>query len=117
MRNQLKNQTLVSYKPLLAGLTERIDNDGYYTGEKVNTYAPIQTIRVVVSFQKGKVYNEQFGLMYEYGASLQHTGPSVLKEGDLVWLQTSTSNSADYIVKGVIPSLNSTLYHLVKKEA
>ena len=117
MRNQLKNQTLVSYKPLLAGLTERIDNGGYYTGEKVNTYGTIQTIRVVISFQRGKVFNEQFGLMYEYAATLQHTGSKVLKEGDLVWLQTDTSNNADYIVKGVIPSLNSTLYHLVKKEA
>jgi hypothetical protein len=117
MRNQLKNITSINYKHLLDELVEKQDSNGYYTGEKVNVYGPVKQIRVVINFQRGKVYNEQFGLMYEYAASLQHTGSKVLVEGDLVWLQTDTSNDPDYIVKSVIPSLNSTLYHLIKKEA
>lgn len=115
MRNQLKNQRLISYKELI-GQTEKQDLDGNYTGEIVDNYGDIEQIRVVVSFLKGKIYNEQMGIIYEYAATLQHTGESIIKEGSLIWLRNATTEDADYIVKGIVPSLNSVIYHLIKKE-
>lgn len=91
-------------------------NKALYTGEKVDKYSESNNINAVIQNKMGKVYNEQMGVMYEYSSTLQHTGKPVLNEAALVWIRNDHQDKPDFIVRSVVPSINSTIYHLIKKE-
>lgn len=114
MRSPIRNLTKIKYKNYSG--KEELTLDGYYTGEIADVYSEDKYIKAVVHNKMGKVYNEQMGLLYEYSSTIQHNGKPVLDEGALVWIRNDHNQEADFIVKSVVPSLNSTLYHLVKKE-
>lgn len=65
MRNLERNKTEVKYS-LYTGETEHLDSNGYYTGEKVPTYAEPVTIRASVSASRGTADLDQFGIDIPY---------------------------------------------------
>lgn len=65
MRNLARNKTDVKYS-LYTGETEQVDGNGYYTGEKVPTYADAVTIRASVSASRGVAELDQFGVGVPY---------------------------------------------------
>ena len=65
MRNIERNKTLVTYR-LYTGLTEATDGDGYYTGEKPQTFGDPVTIRASVSASRGTSDVEMFGIDVPY---------------------------------------------------
>ena len=65
MRNLERNKIEITYY-LYTGETERVDENGYYTGEKTPTYADAQTIRASVSASRGTSDVDQFGINVPY---------------------------------------------------
>lgn len=59
------NKTEVKYK-LYTGEVEQVDGNGYYTGEKVPTYADEVTIKASVSAARGTSDIDQFGINVPY---------------------------------------------------
>lgn len=65
MRNLERNKSDVTYR-LYKGITEKQDDDGYYTGEKVPTYEDSVTIRASVSAARGSSDVDMFGINVPY---------------------------------------------------
>lgn len=119
MRSAIRNQTRVKYKNHLGTVDDvQVSHNGetLYTGEKIDKYSEAKHINAVIQNKMGKVYNEQMGVMYEYSSTLQHNGKPVLNEAALVWIRNDHQDEPDFIVRSVVPSINSTIYHLIKKE-
>ena len=65
MINLARNKTDVTYR-LYLGVTEQVDDDGYYTGENVSSFSDPVTIRASVSASRGTTDLDQFGLNVPY---------------------------------------------------
>ena len=115
MRMLARNQRKVWYC-LYRGRTPITDSDGNETGEYVISYSDPIEIMANVSAASGSEEMEQFGIGVRYDKVLQIAGTTCpIDEHSLLFMDTSPpdgsdspSDSADYIVKRVSVSLNST---------
>jgi len=116
MRVCLKNtKTFWIVRP--TGFTDKVDGDGYKTGERIPTYdSPFST---TLSFYQtgGTLLNTESGLAKEY-EYIAFSSEDTLEENDLVFSTEPTSDydvTYDFRVDKKINNLNSNRYGLVKR--
>ncbi len=116
MRCMRRNERAVYYRKY-SGLTDVINEDGYYTGEQETKYEDAKEIRGVVSPPTGEVYRDMFGVLDDYDCVLTVSDPDCpIREEDIVlFARRKSDNTQDeYIVKRCAPSPNTCVYALTK---
>lgn len=116
MRCMCRNERTVYYRKY-AGLTDVVNEDGYYTGEQEAKYEDAEEIRGVVSPPTGEAYRDIFGMLDDYDCVLTVSDPECpIREEDIVLFARRKSDDTqdEYIVKRCAPSLNTCAFALTK---
>lgn len=96
------------------GLEELIDDNGYFTGEMVESYSEPRKIRMALYPATGEVIQSQFGQHVDVDM-VSSTVDIVLNENSLLFLEEPMgdyTNTYDYKVSSVQKSLNHYQYGL-----
>lgn len=103
----------------LTGSTDKVDANGYKTGEKVKTYSTPQEFLIYVAPSRGNSTYMPFGIGWEYTNVMSTCDTSCpIRETSVLWVGISpfnedgTRNDAEhnYTVERVAKGLNSILY-------
>lgn len=86
------------------------------TGEKEIIYTEPIAIDLVVSPSTGVVAEEMFGGLQDYDKILVTEKGCEINEHSILWIEASTDEPHDYIVKKVARSLNFVAYAVSRVE-
>lgn len=86
------------------------------TGEKGADYTEPMAIKLVVSPASGVVADELFGSLRDYDRILVTEKGCPIDEHSILWIDASTDEPHDYIVKKVARSLNFVAYAVSRVE-
>ena len=112
----LKRNHQTLYYSLYTGFEEIKDSNGYYTGEKANSYSVPVMMKATISPVKGESSIQLFGNLEDYDRVVTTCNMDCqIDENSILWvgIEPPTKNGAyvptgyNYIVKRVSPSLNS----------
>ena len=101
-----RNQQTISYKNYMGETALATDSDGYFTGERTETYSDIKTLRAYITANRGNAEEEMFGTSLDYDNVIYADLSCDIDEYSLLWVHASTDSQNDYIVRRVATSLN-----------
>lgn len=115
MRTMEINKRTVYYA-LYEGITDEVDEEGNYTGNKVPSYSDPIPLKINVSPARGEATSRQFGDLLEYDKTLVTTDMSLpIDEQTIMWIDNlDTTQPHDYKVTKVAKGLNSVQYAVAK---
>lgn len=117
MKALARNKQTFYYALPTGTLTDVLDGDGLYTGEKMPVYgSPVQA-QMNISPATGRTVLEWFGVNETYDKVLVTDDPNCpITELAILWIDTdpaitsgAATNPHDYLVSRVARSLNSTV--------
>lgn len=113
MHTLKRNQQTITYS-LYQGQTEKVDENGDYTGEKELSYSIPVSMRMFVSASKGEADIERFGIDVKYSRTMTTDMMNCpIDEYTRLWIDTSPNedySNNDYYVTKVAKSLNNIVY-------
>lgn len=111
MRSLERNKQTFYYA-LYSGVTEVIDENGDYTGEREITYSSPVKYRANISAAKGESETAPFGIETNYSKTISTNDMSCpIKEDSVLWIDKDpTTDPYNFLVVKVAKSLNSILY-------
>lgn len=119
MKTMKRNQTTIYYANY-EGLADQTVTDEWgnvlISGEPKVTYSEPQAIDLVVSASTGIVAEELFGSLQDYDKILFTEKGCEINENSILWIDASTNEPHDYIVKKVARSLNFVAYAVSRVE-
>lgn len=106
MRCLERNKQTVYYKTHI-GVTDVVDEDGNYTGDKVDSYSEQKSVRLRVTPDRGDTDIEIFGTSLDYDRTMQGDDPSIeIDENTILWIGTPSAGEHNYIVKRRAEDIN-----------
>ncbi len=106
MRCLERNKQTVYYKEFLS-VTDGADSDGNYTGDKINSYGTMKSVKLRVSPDRGDTAFEPFGTSIDYDRVMQGGDLSVgIAEDTILWIGVPTTGEHNYIVKRRADDIN-----------
>lgn len=90
------------------GVSALTDADGYKTGEYEVTYTEPAAVKGNISASTGSVFENPFGLTEGYDKVIVVDDADLpIQESSVVWVNASTDQPHDYVVRRLARSLNS----------
>lgn len=112
MRTLKRNQQNVHYA-LYVGKTEKIDSNGYRTGQYVTEYTEPTLLKAVISANRGEASQEMFGINTNYSRTMiTEDMRCPIDENSIIWIDKPTEKPHNYVVVQVAKGLNSIAYAL-----
>ena len=103
------------YYALPTGLTNVVDEDGFYTGEQMPSYAEPVKAEMNISPATGRTVLEWFGVNEQYDHVLVTDDINCpITETTILWIDTSTTSPHNYVVSRIAKSLNSVAIGVTK---
>ena len=119
MKTMKRNQTTIYYAKY-EGLTDKTATDEWgnvlKSGESVVNYSEPIAIDLVVSASTGMVAEELFGSFQDYDKILFTEKGCEIDENSILWIDVTTDEPYDYVVKKVARSLNFVAYAISRVE-
>lgn len=90
------------------GVSPLTDSEGYKTGEYEIAYTEPVAVKGNISASTGSVFENPFGLTEGYDKVIVVDNPNLpIQESSVVWVEASTDQPYDYVVRQLARSLNS----------
>jgi len=111
MRSLERNKQTFYYA-LYNGVTEVVDENGDYTGEKEVSYSAPVKYRANISAAKGESETAPFGVETNYSKTISTNDMNCpIQEDSVLWIDRDpTTEAYNFLVVKVAKSLNSILY-------
>lgn len=117
MKALARNKQAIHYA-LYLGKTEILDDDGYFTGEYVNSYAEPVELKINVSPARGTSDIEMFGIEMQYSKVMVTSDMSCpINEYSKLWIGVPITSPYNYVVERVARGLNSISYAIKEVSA
>lgn len=114
MRTLNRNKSTF-YASYYLGNVEVVDENGFYTGERVSEYTGPEEKSGNISPASGSVIQEVFGTNISYDKVIALDDDLGIDENTHLWVdKTPEDGEYDYVVKRVATSLNSVLIAISK---
>lgn len=115
MKALARNKQTFYYALPTGTLTDVIDEDGYYTGEQMPSYAEPVQAEMNISPATGRTVLEWFGVNEQYDHVLVTDDVNCpITETTILWIDAPTTSPHNYVVSRVSKSLNSVAIGVTK---
>lgn len=109
MRTLERNKQSIYYANY-SGVTEIVDENGFYTGETTISYTEPTQIKVNVSAARGEASVDLFGTDLNYTKTIVSDKDLGIDEHSILWIGKPNTEPHNYVVVSIAKSINYITY-------